>query len=198
MAVDVDEVLVPFVRTFLDWRIARGLSRYRVDDLAEYDLGPSCGPGAVDEAIEFLAEPASVLIAPVPGAIEAIEAISRRWRVVAVTSRFGRDQGPGTEAWLRHWLPGVRSVVYTTERPGAQGTPKPELCRRLGASWLVDDVPGNLRGLRGTRGLLFGEYRWQRGGIDGLLRARNWRQAVAAMSIDAESVPSAPLRREMS
>jgi hypothetical protein len=195
LAVDVDEVLFPFTASFLRWRIEHGLSRYRVEELDRYDLSIVCGASVIDESVAFLDDSSSLLVAPLPGAVEAIEELANHWSLVAVTNRFGQNQGPATEAWLRKWVPAVRSVAYCSSAPGDTTTPKWELCARLGASWLVDDVPGNLRGLIGTRGLLFGEYRWQRERADGLDRVRNWRQVVRMLGGEDAFVPEAPLRR---
>jgi 5'(3')-deoxyribonucleotidase len=121
---------------------------------------------------EFLLSDAGLSNPPIPGTVAALQRLHQKYDLVVVT---GRDESwkEGTEAWLQRFAPGLFSQVHHSGE-----IPKFVTCKKIGAGIMIDD---NLSPLRlcasdGMRGILFGDYPWNRsdGLPEGIDRASNW------------------------
>src|SRR5690606_29421920 len=80
---------------------------------------------------------------PLPGALEAMRALSAEHELYVVTARYGHE-AEWAARWVdRHGL-AVEEVVHTDRAP------KSDACRRLGLSVLLDDNLPVLAEIRGT------------------------------------------------
>jgi hypothetical protein len=182
LALDADEVLFPFASGYADWRRRNSLPTFDPGSLTCYDFAAAVGvPEADNEhTTAFLADAATLQIPPLDGASAALDVLQKGYRIVVVTNRYEFTQADGTLAWFAKWLPQVDEVIFARRARGLRGPGKAAICAGMHAAWLVDDAPEHLRGLNGTRGVLFGSYPWQHAAFAGP-RARTWNEALALL-----------------
>ena len=165
IAVDIDEVLFPFTPEFLAKHNAtHGVSieqsdlntYYFIEEL--YELGENEDPEDIIE--NFLHEAYEGNIGPYNGAIEAIQKLKQNFTLEIITARRPTMQTI-TEKWLNKHFPEVFKGVHFPRKRSAQTT-KVEICKEIGAKYLIDDHPANFEGMleAGITLLLFGEYPW--------------------------------------
>ena len=119
-------------------------------------------------------------------ALPVLLALKERYRLILITSRQTRLK-PETMAWLDRHFPGVFSDIHfmgiwerydhTNAEERAKIT-KAEMCKQLGADYLIDDQLKHCLGAAeaGVPSLLFGEYGWNKADQlpDGVTRVRDW------------------------
>lgn len=165
VAVDVDEVLFPFVPEFVQYdndRYGGNLTitdffTYRFEHVLEIPLEE-----AVERVYSFNAVDHNH-ISPVEAAHESIERLSERFNLVVVTARHPKFE-PNTRRWLNEHLPGFfREVLHigyasVMEKPQR----KVDVCKQLGAIALIDDSLEHVSECAkdGVEGVLFGNYPW--------------------------------------
>lgn len=117
----------------------------------------------------------------VEGAVEAILTLQKEYDLTVITSR--NDQlFDITHQWLETNFPKVfKRVEFVTLWSKDKKVSKAVICNNIGASYLIDD---NLEHCAlvaevGVKGLLFGEYGWNKGKVlpTGVVRVKDW-QAV--------------------
>jgi 5'(3')-deoxyribonucleotidase len=185
IAVDVDEVLFPFVSEFVAYDNARCGGQlttadffcYRFEDVLEIPM-----ESAVERVYSFNAAEHSH-IDPIEQAHEAIVRLNERYDLTVVTARHPQFEG-ATRRWLNKHLPGYFSDVLhigyspVMERPQK----KVEICRRLGAVGLIDDSLQHVSECaeEGIAGILFGDYPWNKAAElpDGVTRCRDWGEVL--------------------
>lgn len=184
IAVDIDEVIFPFVDEFVVYdneRFGGNFTRedffcYRFEDVLEIPMEQ-----AVQRVYEFNSADHGH-ISPLSEAHEAITALNEHYNLTVVTARHPQFE-PVTRRWLNRHLPGffegVLHIGYAKvmERP----VKKVEMCRRLGAIALIDDSLEHVTecAKQGIRGVLFGDYPWNQAEAlpEGVTRCADW-QAV--------------------
>ena len=110
---------------------------------------------------------------PIAEALPAVIELKKHYKLIVVTSRRRRLQAE-TEAWLDRNFPGVFSEVHYAgffdndasahDVKKALVQHKADLCRELGANYLIDDQLKHCIAAAdcGVQALLFGNYRWNR------------------------------------
>lgn len=115
------------------------------------------------------------------GAAVALTELSRRFKIVLITSRDARWE-QATKNWLKqHFADAIVEVYFAKSPRYTTGTKtKGELCRDLGASWLVDDNPEHCLSAieHGIDAVLFGNYGWHYKAPDHLVRCKDWPAVV--------------------
>ncbi|MBC7943068.1 hypothetical protein H7X68_01015 [Candidatus Saccharibacteria bacterium] len=111
-----------------------------------------------------------------PGAALAIAELAKRFDIVLITARDS-----SLEAATRHWLKTYVSdelvdVYFITNHKDSKAKNKGQLCRDLGASWLIDDNTEHCRAAidQGVKAVLFGEYGWQVSIPETVDRCKDW------------------------
>jgi 5'(3')-deoxyribonucleotidase len=125
---------------------------------------------------EFIVQDQSHIM-PKTGAIETLRRLNESYDIVLVTARDQRAEVV-TRRWLNQHLPSIYKDLHiignykTTAKPRSKG----QVCRDIGASWLIDDNPQHcLSAIEyGVDGLLFGEYGWHHGAPDHLIVCKDW------------------------
>ena len=125
----------------------------------------------------------------IEGAVEALQRLSTSFDLVALTSRssFLRD---ATIKFIDDNLPNlfkevVLAGIWEPNKDGVVNAnalarhTKADVCREIGANYLIDDQPKHCNGAAqiGIKGLLFGDYGWNRTvEIENLVtRVSDWR-----------------------
>jgi 5'(3')-deoxyribonucleotidase len=116
------------------------------------------------------------------GAREAIDTLKKDFRVVFITARH-----PSWERATRHWFKekfGDDIELHLAEGyNNGQTKTKGQLCKELGAEWLIDDVPSNCKTAidEGIKTILFGEYGWHVDIPEGVIRCKTWVGALKVL-----------------
>jgi 5'(3')-deoxyribonucleotidase len=186
IAIDIDEVLVPFMATFVKHHNQRYSSTYVVDDFYTLDWQQIWG-GTREEAIAkdkiFHAEKLMRQVAPLAGAKAGLDVLREYFDLVVVTSR--RDELKETTIeWLDEHFPNYFEEIAFCNHwiTTGESITKSDMCSRLGAVALIDDNADYILECveKGIFGVLFGEYAWNQ--IDQPLpedavRVLDWEEA---------------------
>ena len=111
------------------------------------------------------------------GAAVALTELSKRFKIILITARNPAWE-KATKEWLHRHFADTVAEVYFSEGPRTSTGKKTkgELCRELGASWLVDDNPTHCLSAveEGAEAILFGEFGWHHKAPDHLVRCKDW------------------------
>jgi len=192
IAVDVDDVLADFVTEFCifakthwdedvikenfteDWT-----QIFRDNDMATI----------TKRAVEMFASADFYnQMKPLLGAKKVLQKLSRKFDLVPLTSRVS-SLCELTDAWLRENYGEVfREIVfsgaYESDRDYSTRVylGKGEICREIGAEFLIDDQPKHANSFAkvGGKSLLFGDYSWNRDTaiLPGVTRVADWGEVA--------------------
>ena len=128
IAVDVDEVLTPFLPSLLKWRKPRTLPKkfpYLYREISEEESRKMVR--------EFYESPEFMNLEPIKNSQKVLENLKEH-KLFVVTGRQNviREQ---TENWIEKWYPGIFEDVILT----SQEVPKSDVCRNLNIGLLIDD-----------------------------------------------------------
>ena len=103
-------------------------------------------------------------LSPLPGALKTLKVLKQEYDLVVVTMRGERTVSITHEA-LAKYFPGLFDDVHFVPLWGnTDETTKAMICSEIGASYLIDDSFEHckLAAEAGVKGLLFGDYGWNR------------------------------------
>jgi uncharacterized HAD superfamily protein len=185
IAIDIDEVLFPFVENFVEHDNAiygGNVSPAQFTSYAfEHVLNIS-----LEESVERVYSFNGVdhrHITPIELSVHAIQKLSEKYDLAVITARHPKFES-NTLAWLEHHLPEVFSAVHFIGYAAIMEKPrtKAEVCRELGASTLVDDSLEHvtLASAEGIESVLFGNYPWNQAGElpEGVTRCNDWQEVL--------------------
>lgn len=128
-----------------------------------------------DMEAEMVADQGKVPL--LPGAAFALGELSKKYKIVLVTSR-NPSWEKATQAWLKtHFSEHTLELYFAKSHETQTGEKsKGEICLEVGASWLIDDNPHHcLSALEsGVKAVLFGVHGWQHDAPANLLRCKDW------------------------
>lgn len=106
---------------------------------------------------------------PVPGVLETLARLNQGYDLALVTARSDKEVDI-TKQWLDTYAPRLFSHVtfmHLWDEPTAKAT-KAKICQQLGAKFLIDDNYSHceLAAGVGVETLLFGDYGWNRDGVE--------------------------------
>jgi uncharacterized HAD superfamily protein len=165
VAIDIDEVLFPFTPHINEYYNQRHGTRLTLADYVHFSLDDVWGApaGTANQYVTDFLSREHRHILPVEQAVAALEQLRRHYRLVVVTARDGQMERQ-TKQWLLHHFPDFFDdiVLAGNSFTGRGFRAKAEVCRDLGAVYLVDDGLHNITECAavGVSGLLFGEYPW--------------------------------------
>ena len=146
IAVDIDEVLSQYVKTFLTWHNSVYKTTFTLKDITHHDL--SCVLGcSLEQFIEKLHvfhETSYFKELPtLPGALRGTEWLRKEYTLIAVTARSDYLQAQ-TQSWLDTNFPGTFSAVYyTPDFDVAPVLSKADICDKEGAAVMIEDSYNN-------------------------------------------------------
>ncbi len=186
IAIDVDEVLFPFVANFCDFHNDKYQTSLHPDQFHSYEFQhvlDATFEETVERVYEFN-EADHRHISPIEEVETAIDLLSQDYDLDIVTARHPKFEAT-TKNWiLQHFGEKFSEIVHigyfaVMEKPRL----KVDVCRDLGAIALVDDSIGHVAQCaeRGIDGILFGNYSWNRAQTlpDGVVRCASWSEVVA-------------------
>ncbi len=194
IAIDVDDVLSMSAAGFAAFTNEQWGGSMQADDYTE-EWAKAWGV-SVEEALKrsLLFHNSGVVgrYEPFADALPILKKLARRYTLVIMTSRQSVLK-PETDVWLERHFPGLFSGIHymgfwddvdtaTVHHRGKQT--KAELCRQLGADYLIDDQAKHCVAAAeaGVRTLLFGNYGWNRDLAKlpaGVTRVHSWHEVAA-------------------
>lgn len=185
IVVDVDDVLADttealrhFVNTQYGYSLEK--SHYQIEGKywgyyetvwSQHDIN---GDGILDR-FHSESSKGEIAIKPIEGSVDGIVKLAQQFNLAAVSSRTSIQQEQ-TALWLRAVYGDVFSEVHCIDSRHT-GATKGDVCRELGASYLVDDNIEHCKTAleSGVIPILFGVYGWQdKGAAAAFLRCENW------------------------
>lgn len=189
IAVDVDDVLASSVGAWLDfsnrtWGTNLTIEEYNEDWATMWQLDQAATRARRDTIIK---SGLHAQIEPHANAAEVLQWLAQRYDLVITSSRVG-DVHETTRQWLEQYFPGIFKDIHLTgfydgtHKEPAKMT-KAEICRQVGADFLIDDHPKHCLAVAeaGITSLLFGEYPWSRHVTKlpkKVVRVKNWLEVM--------------------
>ena len=184
IALDIDdtlagstETLITAVNTHFDVDIPRD-AYYRPGEYWGYyeRVWAEHGLAIKEQDVDYKMMVDKTKLPLLPSALFAINKLSEHYDFVIITARNPRREEM-TKAWLQEMLPDHTIDVHFSEshRDESKMT-KGQICKKLGASYLIDDNIGHCEGAakEGLTALLFGDYGWHDGAPEDLVRCKDW------------------------
>jgi uncharacterized HAD superfamily protein len=189
IAVDIDDVLSVFADEFVKYSNQKWGTHLTVSDYTEHwsKMWQIDVDNTNKRALEWYK---SGFTGQLRANIEAkgvLTSLSKTYDIVITTSRH-RSLKEETEDWVNKNYPGIFTGVHfagiwddhKTSHDELIKATKAELCKSLGANYLIDDQPKHCLAAAeaGINTLLFGDYPWNErtGLIKGVRRAANWNE----------------------
>lgn len=171
IAVDCDDVLAFHAAAFVEFSNERYGTTLAPE---EYDENWANLWGEIEwdeierRATEFHTPEITLAYAKITEAELVLAALKERYRLVIVTARPKQLIQP-THEWLgQHHADVFDEVHFVPIWEPNNTVTKADICKQIGANYLIDDSVKhcNIAAAGGIKALLFGEYRWNRDGID--------------------------------
>lgn len=190
LAVDVDEVLYPFMPMFIKHHNQHYGTNTSLEQLTSYVLEENFVM-AEDQKIEridrFVANGGFTAGVPLEQSQDALRALTQRYDVVVVTSRW-QDWEQDTLAWLQRHYPDVfKGIHFANSITWNRGDKhnKAAICQRLGAVAFIDDSLDNVQEVAATGipSLLFGDYPWNQADElpENVQRVKDWNEVLEVL-----------------
>ena len=138
IAIDIDEVLMPFVKPMADWRGLK-MPRHRGYRYVYREMFKMTEFESQKMVREFYESQAFEMIEPTEGAVEAVARLRHgATKIYAVT---GRQQPvrEKTEDWLGLHFPGLFNDLVLTDSYTEHEIAKVDVCRALHLDTIIDD-----------------------------------------------------------
>jgi len=185
LAIDIDEVLFPFLENFLlHYNGAEGTT-HTINDFNEYHFSKPLGLSLADcvQRVYDYTALDHAHIDPIQGVEDALERLSTRYTLEVVTSRPSKYE-VNTWKWIQEKLPdrfsAMKMIGYSLLQN--EKLTKAEVCAGIGAVALIDDVLDNVLPCVDVNieGILFGDYPWNRYPVlpSGVVRCANWQEVL--------------------
>lgn len=166
LAVDIDEVLVPYTEGLVMYHNKKYGTKLRFEEVVHHNFGEFWGVSHEEylrRAWQYIIDNHEVAV-PLDGAKEAISKLAKRYDLHLITFR-SPPLKPATLLWLQKHFDGYFSepvFLGNKEGAGAHRRTKAEVCQAIGASYLIDDhlSPVIEAAGCGVKGILFGDYPW--------------------------------------
>jgi uncharacterized HAD superfamily protein len=185
IAVDLDDVLAlhaaAFVR-FSNENYGTELTPEEYDDMWTNLWGDMTWDEIEARAAVFHTPENTLAYAKIDEASPVLARLRERFRLVIVTAR-PKHLMQVTHQWLAEHHTDVFEEVHFVPLWLPNNTvTKADICKQIGAEYLIDDTVRhcNIAAESGITALLFGNYRWNRNGIDPRVQqVHNWGEVEA-------------------
>ncbi len=168
IAVDYDDVLIPFMESFLKWYNHGNNTNHSHRDNRSMDLSITFGKDIqywVDQMNEFHSSGLSSQLDPHDSAIDVLRDLSGNHDIVILTSRPVTHRSH-LEKWIEINAGDVVTDLYMYDHKDqtthTMDHNKGAKCIDIGASLLIDDHHGHIDAAldHGVSGILYGDHAW--------------------------------------
>jgi len=182
IGIDLDEVVVEFVRGYLEIYNKKYGKNASFEDIFSYNLWESLNitkEQAIQIADEFYESELFGSIGIIEGAVEAINKLGEKNEIFFITSRPNHIKNK-TEAFIKKYFSNIKSdLIYSGDFWG--GKKKAEICCDLGIDFMVEDHEkySNEIANCGIKVFLLSKP-WNNNteGSDNLVRVKNWNEIL--------------------
>lgn len=190
LAIDIDEVLAHHNQALASWHNEQYGTNHTADAyFTDYwskvwNVSPE---EAEARAVTFHASGAHAQLKPVKGALDALQRLQKSYDLAVITVR--RQQViEDTRAWIDLYYPNVFTDIHFLHFwDKNENTTKAQLCRSIGASYLIDDSIKHCTQAAelGINALLFGNYSWNKSTQlpKQIKRTANWEEVLKLLDI---------------
>ncbi len=172
IAIDIDDVLASSAAGFVEWSNSKYGTRLRPEDYQEHwaEMWKIDLDETFTRANEFHDENIPRAYSRVDGALEVLKELKNRFTLILITSRRVSLKQATTE-WIDLHYPNifddcVFAGFFDADKPDLNHLKltKATLAKSLKADYLIDDQIKHIEAAAeiGIRGLLFGEYSWNK------------------------------------
>jgi 5'(3')-deoxyribonucleotidase len=189
IAVDIDDVLAASAEGWVNYSNQKWGTKLQVDDYDE-DWAKMWGVDHQERLKRAQHLYRSGLVSTFQKIDEAkhvLEKLSKKYKLVITTSRVQAVQKDTLE-WIDRYYKGLFDEVHLAGffdggHQDAYKMTKAELCKSIGADYLIDDHPKHCFAVAeaGMITLLFGDYVWNRNIKElppGVIRVKNWQEVL--------------------
>lgn len=143
IASDIDAVLGDFLSMYLKYRNDTYNTNWQRDQFYTYvwsEVFQESKEQMYSILSDFFHSDYINAIEPMPGAVEGIERIGKKNKILVVTSR-PRLIADATYDWLNKYFPDKFEKVFFSNQPsyGSFGSTKGEICKQVRADMFIDD-----------------------------------------------------------
>lgn len=188
IAVDVDEVLAANAPSFITYSNRQWNLNLTIDDYHEHwaELWGVDHEETLRRASQYNASESIAEMAHIAEAEGVLRSLAERYELVITTARR-QEVSQVTRQWIDAYFSGIfRDIhhvnIWDTEQPDAHTYTKAEVCKQIGASYLIDDQSKhcNAAQLAGVQAILYGNYPWNRSDeiVEGVVRCANWYEIL--------------------
>jgi len=178
LAIDVDDTLLDTLSPLLEFFNSTHDTPLTKEQCTNYRLQTTFG-FSEEEGLEkiryFFNSPQGRNLQPVPGAIEAVQALGNNFSLIALTARWDNMHGL-TKKQLEKHFPGAFTKIVCC----GDNMTKKDYCTKKKIGHIVDDAPHHIHACaeNGVKSFLFGEYGWNKEYKDmpGIYRTLNWSE----------------------
>ncbi|HVS58298.1 MAG TPA: hypothetical protein VHD60_00990 [Candidatus Saccharimonadales bacterium] len=182
IAVDMDDVLAGHAEAFVAFSNATYGTRLTVEDYSDHwDKLWNVEREEIERrAAAFHAPGTTLQYRADQSAKHTLKKLKANFRLVIVTAR-SKGEVDITYQWInKHFVDVFSEVHFVPIWEINNRTTKADICRQIGAQYLVDDLAQhcNTAAEAGITALLFGDYPWNRGVAiaQGVRRVRGWQE----------------------
>ena len=185
IAVDIDEVLFPFIAQFAEFHNARYKTKLTPEQFLSYEFEHALGLNlteTIERVYEFTSQD-HLHIQPLGEAQTALKKLSEEFELHIITARNPKFEA-STRAWIETYFEGIFSSIELIGYAPVMEKPrtKAEVCLSLGAQILIDDSVDHLKECSrlGIEGVLFGDYTWNQTESlpKGVVKCTNWEEVL--------------------
>ncbi len=185
IGVDIDQVLLDILTPLLQYHNDTYGTNNTFDELASRNLEKmwNCSrKGSLKRVHEFYETPYFHDVTPIPGAVEAINCLSKKYHLSNVTSRTIKQEEKTIKQIQTYYPEKFENILFDNYYNG-DGTihirKKAEVCQEYDIDVLIDDHAKNLRDLpSNVKGILFDAPWNQNETPDGVIRAYGWNDVI--------------------
>lgn len=194
IAIDLDEVLSPFVSELMKWYNLTHQTNLQFEQFITYDFTQIWG-GTREECANIcntFHETRNIEeLLPIENSFEALSTLKKEHKLVLVTSR-PLQHFDYTHAWINRHFPNIFSDIILCNHWTSQGQSikKSEACQKVGAQYFVDDLPHYVEEVAKCeiKSFLFGDYPWNQNIIPHhqIQRVTGWGEIVKFFELDLD------------
>ena len=196
IAIDIDDVIAESseaLRELVNQKTGRELTKedYRVpgEYRGYYEVSWRQHDIDIDfRGLEAIMETDQSHVGLVAGAQYAVNELLQEYDVVLITSRSASMEH-ATRDWIEtHFSGKLPELHFATSRFDRSRKTKGQLCKELGASWLIDDNPEHCQTAldEGVAAILFGEYGWHHSHPEKVIKCTSWPAVLEYFSNKSE------------
>ena len=179
IGIDLDEVVVEFVKTFIDFYNRKYGKKINFRDIKSYNFWENGIGRDRDEAIrlvdEFYNSEKFESMPFVDGAFEGLKVLALRNKIYIITSRPERFKKK-TDMFIKKYLSQIAPEVMYSGDFHSQGKTKAEILEEIGADCFIEDnMEYALTSSKKTRKVFLFDKPWNQRESDGkILRVKSW------------------------